>query len=98
MSWPQHVSRTRGPRRKAKLFQALEAVQDACDRPPSTRQLTRDGLEAWNAWAAEQATAFQRASSAVEGRHGSLSQMQHTHRGLPKRRSPVWTLLHNFDG
>src|SRR4029450_13675202 len=30
--------------------------------------------------------AFQRASSAVEGRNGSLSQMHHNHRGLPKQR------------
>ena len=48
-------------------------------------------------WAAEQAKALQRASSAVEGRNGSLSQMHHNHRGLPKRRYKVWTVLHNFD-
>ena len=48
-------------------------------------------------WAAEQAKAFQRASSAVEGRNGYLSQMHHNHRGLPKRRYKVWTVLHNFD-
>ena len=41
--------------------------------------------------------AFQRASSAVEGRNGSLSQMHHNHRGLPKQRYKVWTVLHNFD-
>ena len=41
--------------------------------------------------------AFQRASSAVEGRNGYLSQMQHNHRGLPMRRYPVWTVVHNFD-
>ena len=93
----QHVSRTRCPRRKAKLFQALEAVQDEFDRHPITRQLTRDVLEEWKAWAAEQANAFQRASSAVEGRNGSLSQMHHNHRGLPRRRDKVWTVLHHFD-
>ena len=42
------------------------------------------------------ARAFQRASSAVEGRNG-YSQMQHNHRGLPTRRYQVWTVLHNFD-
>jgi hypothetical protein len=40
---------------------------------------------------------FARASSAVEGRNGYLSQMHHNHRGLPKRRYQVWTVLHNFD-
>jgi hypothetical protein len=34
---------------------------------------------------------------AVEGRNGYLAQMQHNHRGLPARRSQVWTALHNFD-
>ena len=49
------------------------------------------------AWAAEQAKAFQRASSAVEGRNGYLSQLHHNQRGLPKHRYKVWTVLHNFD-
>jgi hypothetical protein len=41
--------------------------------------------------------AFQRASSAVEGRNGYLAGMHHQQRGLPKRRYKVWTALHNFD-
>jgi hypothetical protein len=93
----QQVSRTRCPRRKAKLLQALEAVQDTFDRHPITRQLGPDVLEEWKAWATNQAKAFQRTSSAVEGRHGDLSQMPHNHRGLPKRRYKVWTVLHHFD-
>ncbi len=97
MYWQQQVSRTRCPRRKAKLLQALEAVQDAFETHPITQQLAPDVLAGWKAWAAEHAKAFQRASSAVEGRNGYLSQMQHNHRGLPKRRSKVWTVLHNFD-
>ncbi len=72
-------------------------MQDAFARHPCTQRLAPDVLAAWKAWAAEHARAFQRASSAVEGRNGSLSQMQHNHRGLPKRRSQVWTVLHNFD-
>src|SRR3989442_14941191 len=62
-----------------------------------TQQLAPEVLAGWKAWAAEHARAFQRASSAVEGRTGSLSQMHHNHRGLPKRRSKVWSALHNFD-
>jgi hypothetical protein len=54
-------------------------------------------LAGWKAWAAEHAKTFQRASSAVEGRNGYLSQMHHHHRGLPKRRYKVWSALHNFD-
>ena len=93
----RQVSRTRCPRRKAKILQALQAVQNASDTHPITQQLAPDVLEGWQAWAAEHAKAFQRASSAVEGRNGSLAQLHHHHRGLPKRRYKVWRVLHNFD-
>ena len=95
--WQEHMSRPRCPRRKAKLLQALAAVQAAFHTPPFPEQLAPEGLEGWKAWAAARAQALQRASSAVEGRHGSLSQMHHNHRGLPKRRYKVWSALHNFD-
>ena len=104
MYWQRQVSRTRCPRRKAQLLQALEVVQDAFETHPITAQLAPEVegggetlLAGWKAWAAEHAKAFQRASSAVEGRNGSLSQMHHNQRGLPKRRYKVWTVLHNFD-
>ncbi len=97
MYWQEQLSRTRCPRRKAKLLQALETVQAAFDRHPITKQLAPDVLASWKAWAAAQAKAFQRASSAVEGRNGYLSGMHHNHRGLPKGRYKVWTVLHNFD-
>jgi hypothetical protein len=54
-------------------------------------------LVQWQAWATDRVTTLQRASSAVEGRHGYLSQMQHNHRGLPTHRSKVWTVLPHFD-
>ena len=91
------VSRARGRRRKAKLVQVLEAVQAAFEAHPLTAQLPPEVLAGWKAWAAEHVKTFQRASSAVEGRNGYLSQMHHNHRGLPKRRYQVWSALHNFD-
>ena len=97
MYWHEQLGRTRCPKRKAKLLQALKAVQAACDSHPMTAQLAPEVLESWKAWAAAQAKAFQRASSAVEGRNGFLSGMHHNQRGLPKGRYPVWTALHNFD-
>jgi hypothetical protein len=95
--WSEQRSHTRCPRQKAEVLQALRAVQDAFERHPCTQRLEPEVLAAWKAWAAEHARAFQRASSAVEGRNGYLSQMQHNHRGLPQRRYKVWTVLHNFD-
>lgn len=97
MYWQAQLSRTRCPRRKAKLLEALQAVEQAVETHPLTQQLAPDVLAGWKAWAAEHARGFQRASSAVEGRNGSLSQLHHNQRGLPKHRYKVWTVLHNFD-
>ena len=98
MYWQQQAVRTRCPRRKAKILQACKALQAKFATHPMTQKLAPEVLADWQTWAAERAQTFQRASSAVEGRNGYLSQMHHNHRGLPKRRSKVWTVLHNFDG
>jgi hypothetical protein len=95
--WHEQLRRTRHPGHKAQMALVLQAVTEVFARHPCTRQLTPEVLAGWKAWAAEHARAFQRASSAVEGRNGYLSQMQHNHRGIPTRRYPVWTVLHNFD-
>jgi hypothetical protein len=97
MSWQEKLRRTRHPGQKAQMALVLKAVTEAYEQHPCTRQLKPELLADWQAWAADHAKAFQRASSAVEGRNGALSQMQHNHRGLPVRRYPVWTALHNFD-
>jgi hypothetical protein len=93
----KHLSRTRCSRRRAKLLEALQATQTAFERHPITGQLAPAVLAGWKTWASEHAKTFQRASSAVEGRNGYLSQMHHNHRGLPKSRYKVWPVLHNFD-
>jgi hypothetical protein len=98
MYWQEQLRRTRHPVQKAQIALVLQAVAEVFERHPCTRQLKPEVLAGWKVWAAEHAKAFQRASSAVEGRNGYLSQMQHNHRGLPTRRYPVWTALHNFDG
>jgi hypothetical protein len=95
--WEHQVAHTRCARRKTKMMQALEAVRSAFDTHAITRGLDRQVLEEWQAWARLRTQAFARASSAVEGRNGYLSQMHHNQRGLPKRRYKVWTVLHNFD-
>ena len=97
MYWQEQLRRTRCPGHKAQIALVLQAVEEAFERHPCTRQLKPEVLAGWKAWAGEHAKAFQRASSAVEGRNGYLSQMQHNHRGLPTRRYQVWTVLHNFD-
>ncbi len=89
MYWQERVSRTREPRRKAELVHALQTVQEAFEAHPLTRYLSPEILADWKQWAMEDARAFQRASSAVEGRNGYLAQLHHNHRGLPKSRYQI---------
>lgn len=96
--WDHQVARTRCRRRKAKRQVAWQEAQAAFDRHAITQQLAPQVLAEGLAWATDRVQVFQRASSAVEGRNGSLSHMHQNHRGLPKHRYKVWTILHNFDG
>jgi hypothetical protein len=95
--WDYQVARTRCRRRKAKMQAAWAEVRVAFDQHAITQRLAPQVLADWKAWAFQRTKAFQRTSSAVEGRNGYLSQMHHNHRGLPRRRYKVWTILHNFD-
>jgi hypothetical protein len=95
--WEHHVAHTRCARRKAKIRQALETMQGAFRQHALTQCLPPQARKEWHMWATQRVKAFQRTSSAVEGRNGSLSQMHHNHRGLPQQRYKVWTALHNFD-
>jgi hypothetical protein len=98
MYWQEQLRRTRHRAQKAQIALVLKGLEETFEQHSCTRQLEPDLLANWKAWAADHARAFQRASSAVEGRNGYLSQMQHNHRGISVRRYPVWTALHNFDG
>ena len=95
--WATQVPRTRCRRRKVKIQEALDTVCAAFAQHPITQRLAPQVLAEWQAWATDRVKAFQRASSAVEGRNGILSQLHHNQRGLPTRRAKVWTVLHNFD-
>src|SRR5918992_725830 len=75
MYWQEQLRRTRCPGQKAQIALVLQAVEEACERHACTRQLNPEGLGGWKAWGAGHAKAFQRASSAVGGRKGSLAQM-----------------------
>lgn len=92
-----HGGRTRCPRRNAKLLQALAAVAATVATHPMPQQRAPEVLTSWQAGAAEQAKAWQRASAAVEGRNGSWSQRHHHHRGVPTPRYKAWTVRHNVD-
>jgi hypothetical protein len=86
------VTRTRCARRKATMQQTLEVVRGTFTTPALTRCLPPQVLGDWQAWATRQVHAFQRASSAVEGRNGCLAPLHHNQRGLPRHRYRVWTV------
>jgi uncharacterized protein DUF6399 len=92
---PRPVERSR--RASATGRRARGASLCLSRRPLAQRAAALAALKEWHLWAAQRVQAFQRTSSAVEGRNGYLSQMHHNHRGLPKQRYKVWTALHNFD-
>jgi Family of unknown function (DUF6399) len=95
--WEHRRAHTRCARRKATMRQACETVRATFHTHALTLQLPAQALEAWHTWATQHVQAFQRASSAVEGRNGALAPLHHQQRGLPKRRDKVWTVLQNFD-
>ena len=64
---------------------------------PFTATLTHVQLRHWQDWAKRMVTQFHRASSAVEGRNGYLSQRHHVQRVFWQNRLPVLTVIHNFD-
>ena len=63
---------------------------------PMTAALHPQELTRWQRWARWMVMKFQRTSSAVEGRNGVLSRMNHAQRAIPARRLKVLTIVHNF--
>ena len=102
VSWAHQAAQTRCARSKAKILRLLEVVRAALHQHAITLRMPLrmppQVLAEWQGWATQRVKAFQRASSAVEGRNGYLSQMHHNHRSLPTQRYKVWTVLHHFDG
>jgi hypothetical protein len=95
--WQTQVEKTKTPALKTAYQQAFRQAQAALLQHPLTATVTPPALETYHAWARDLAGQFQRASSAVEGRNGYLSQLHHCARGIPTQRLKVMTVIHNFD-
>jgi len=59
--------------------------------------MSKQDLDRWQSWGEWASGNFHRASSAVEGRNGCLSQSYHNGRGLTDRRLQALTAIHNYD-
>jgi hypothetical protein len=95
--WHHQLHKTQNPEmkklyetawRQARAVYALHAV---------TQTMSQHDLEHWLSWAEWASGNFHRASSAVEGRNGCLSQSYHNGRGLTSRRLAALTTIHNYD-
>ena len=95
--WQAQVEKTKTPALKTAYQQAFRQAQAALLQHPLTATVTPPAFETYSAWARDLAGPFQRASSAVEGRNGYLSQLHHCARGIPTQRLKVMTVIHNFD-
>jgi len=95
--WYKQKERTQNRNFKMAYKQAWEGALAMWQANPITLNLSSAEIETWQVWAEWMAGKFQRASSAVEGRNGCLSQMYHNGRGLTKRRLKALTVIHNFD-
>jgi hypothetical protein len=95
--WHKQMERTQNPILKTAYKQAWERALAVWKANAVTLNLSSTEIERWRAWGEWMAGKFQRASSAVEGRNGCLSQMYHNGRGLTKPRLKALTVIHNFD-
>jgi hypothetical protein len=94
--WDMHVQRTSTAALKKAYEEAHAEAVERLQRHRLTATLSDDELSRWNSWAEWIVTKFQRTSSAVEGRNGVLSRMNHAQRSIPLQRLKVLTVIHNF--
>lgn len=94
--WDMQVQRTSTAPLKKAYEDAHQAAVERLQRHRLTATLSDEELSRWNSWAEWIVTKFQRTSSAVEGRNGVLSRMNHAQRSIPLQRLKVLTVIHNF--
>jgi len=94
--WHMQVQRTSTAALKQAYETAHKEARERMQRHRLTAELSAEELCRWYSWAEWIVTKFQRTSSAVEGRNGVLSRMNHAQRSIPLQRLKVLTVIHNF--
>ena len=99
--WKNQLNRTPAKLRNQDLRiyykQRLENARQRALDDPATKEIEQDRQEQLLLMADKLAITFQRSSSQTEGRNGYLSFVNHAHKGFPKDRLKVLTVIHNFD-
>ena len=93
--WHHQFQKTQNPEMKKLYQEAWHKAQAAYAVHPVTQTMSKEDLDRWCSWAEWSCGNFHRASSAVEGRNGCLSQSYHNGRGLTNRRLGALTAIHN---
>jgi len=94
--WEIQLKRTSSKSLSNSYEQAYERAQSVLNDHPLTAHVSSEEIKQWQSWAHWIATKFQRTSSAVEGRNGALSRMNHNQRSIPLTRLKALTVIHNF--
>ena len=95
--WHRQMTRTGNATMKLMYQSAWQQAHDVWKDHAITKGMVIEEAKRWQAWAEDMAGKFQRASSAVEGRNGWLSQMYGNGRGITSRRLRMLTIIHNYD-
>jgi len=99
--WEIQLTRTQAKKRNQELrIYYKERVANSKEKCKAVYSASEMSLERANdllQLAHRIALTFQRSSSQVEGRNGYLSFINHAHKGIPKERLKVLTVIHNYD-
>ncbi len=91
------ADKTRHPELKQEYQQAANRAYEQLAAHAITQQMGVQQGQQWLDWAQWMNAKYQRTSSAVEGRNGYLSKLNHAERGLSAQSLKVLTIIHNFD-
>ncbi len=95
--WDIQAKKTRSHDLRIRYEQALKISIENYNQHITTKTMDLISTKKWEKWSKEIISKFKRASSAVEGRNGVLSQMNHNGRGIQKGMLKVMSIIHNFD-
>lgn len=94
--WYKQMKKTKNPTLRKRYKKAWKEALVAFHAHVLTGTFSEDEILFWQNWAQEMVGKFHRASSAVEGRNGFLSQIYHNKRGLSSKRLKALTVMHNY--
>lgn len=94
--WQVQLQRTSPDSLHNAYEKAYQQAQSILNNHPLTSDITEEEIQQWHSWAHWIVMKFQRTSSAVEGRNGTLSRMNHNLRAVSLTRLKALTAVHNF--